>query len=133
MGCSQQHREENESSFAFDTSTVISLNFDSIRQKDIEISRIYADSLNQWSTGALPKFLERDLENEHPHFSEDIHHLRSFREALLDQVHSRKVLEAILESKNKLYSVQGQTSRIPHSSLSIRDLAKLRYEALPRE
>ena len=133
MGCSPQHREGSESNFAFDTSTVISLNFDSIRQKDIEMSRIYADSLNQWSTGVLPKFLERDLENEHPHFSDDIHHLRSFRKALFDQVHSRKVLEAIFESKNELYSVQGQTSRIPHSSLSIRDLAKLRYEALPRE
>lgn len=133
MGCSKQHGQGNESSFAFDTSAVISLNFDSIRQQDIEISKIYADSLNEWSSGTLPKFLERDLETEHPHFSEDVHHLRSFRKGIFDQVHSRKVLEAILESKNEYYSVQGQASRVPHSSLSIRDLAKLRYEELLKE
>jgi hypothetical protein len=128
--CTQQRGEEDQSNFAFDTATVISVNFDSLRKRDIEMARMYADSLNQWTSGILPKFLERDIESEAQNLSEDVHHLRSFRKIVFDQVHNQKALEAILESKNERYSGLGQISRIPYSSLSIRDLTKMRYEEL---
>jgi hypothetical protein len=128
--CTQQPHQENQAGFAFDTTKVISLNLDSLRQKDIEMSKIYADSLNQWTGGALPKFLEKDIENEHRNLGEDVHHLLSFRKTMFDQVHNREVLAAILKSDNKVYSAEGQASRIPHSSLSLRDLAKMRYDEL---
>lgn len=130
--CGLQHGQDKSSSFAFDTSIDISLDIDSLRREEIKMSKIYADSLNRWTNGSLPKFLERDIENEYQNLSEDVHHLQSFRKAVFDQVHNSDVLMAIIRSKNKLYSVKGEASQIPYSSLSVKDLAEMRYHELSR-
>lgn len=128
--CSQQPNQEIQSSYIFDTTMLISLSIDSLHQRDIEMCQIYADSLNLWKGDALPKFLERDIEAEHQDFGEDIHHLLSFRKTMFDRVYSRKVLATILNSNTPFYSAKPHASRILYATLSLRELAKIRYDGL---
>lgn len=133
ISCSQHKDRDGLRNFVLDTSAVFSLDLDSVRQQDSLTCTFYADSLNAWTAGILPKFLERDLEDEHPSFSEDFHHLRSFRMAFFEKVYNKEVIKAILNSDNEFYSKQWQESRVPYSSLTMKEVAKIRYEELVKK
>lgn len=98
----------------------------------------HVDSLNNYKVGNLPFFLANyDFDYNNSIYWDGYHQANCLRKMIFEKVNNKKLLKAIIKSKNKNYKKTSDMmlqiyyeTKIPYQEISNLDFAKERLKAL---